>query len=358
MIYNWKSYFYDRTNATNINFTYLNSALPANEECPPNKHQCGILDDLGNKLCYPKNIECPINHITLDKSIINENYSSYIVDNVTIYYTNKAETYGRVLGGFFVDSDLNINYELGDCQIISTGKISEILNSHQNKLYRNSIKIDPYKETNIDEKGKAYLKWCIPGHGKEKDISLIKELIPKYNDSKKHNELVNPTKKYAKLAYFINLAACIIIFIPIKIFFPFIEKISSDKKKGICIFILFILAILTLSFGEIFIVFTITNLCEHIKIDLYKNDIKSLLILSSIESIIIIALVVIRIFFFKSYVLDIRRNNYIFDKTRNNYSDKKVSKDNNTVELTKKSDETTFNTCNSINTPFTPNDMQ
>ena len=169
---------------------------------------------------------------------------------------------------------------------------------------------------------------------------------------------MNPTKKYAKLAYFINLAACIIIFIPIKIFFPFIEKISSDKKKGICICILFSLAILTLSFGEIFIVFTITNLCEHIKIDLYKNDIKSLLILSSIESIIIIALVVIRIFFFKSYVLDIRRNNYIFDKTRNNYSDKKVSKDNNTFELTKKSDETTFNTCNSINTPLTQNDMQ
>ena len=118
------------------------------------------------------------------------------------------------------------------------------------------------------------------------------------------------------------------------------------------------MAILTLSFGEILIVFTITNLCEHIKIDLYKNDLKSLLILSSIESIIIITLVVIRIFFFKSYVLDIRRNNYIFDKTRNNYSDKKVSKDNNTVELTKKSDETTFNTCNSINTPLTPNDMQ
>ena len=136
----------------------MNSAVPANEECPPNNHQCGILDDLGNKLCYPKNIECPINHITLDKSIINENYSSYIIENVTIYYTNKAETYGRVLGGFFVDSDLKINYELGDCQIISTGKISEILNSHENKIYRNIIRVDPYKETNIDEKGKAYLK--------------------------------------------------------------------------------------------------------------------------------------------------------------------------------------------------------
>ena len=51
-----KVIFINRTNATKINFTYLNSAVPANEDCPPNEHQCGILDDLGNKLCYPKNI--------------------------------------------------------------------------------------------------------------------------------------------------------------------------------------------------------------------------------------------------------------------------------------------------------------
>ena len=53
------------------------------------------------------------------------------------------------------------NYNIGECQIITTGKISELLNSHKNKLYKNSLNFDPYEDKNIDQKGKAYLKWCI-----------------------------------------------------------------------------------------------------------------------------------------------------------------------------------------------------
>ena len=35
------------------------------------------------------------------------------VDGVTIYYTNEAIEDGKVLGGFYVDSDLMRNYNIG-----------------------------------------------------------------------------------------------------------------------------------------------------------------------------------------------------------------------------------------------------
>ena len=36
---------------------------------------CGILDNLGNKLCYPNYLKCPLNYITTNKS--DSNYTKY-----------------------------------------------------------------------------------------------------------------------------------------------------------------------------------------------------------------------------------------------------------------------------------------
>ena len=81
-----------------------------NESCPEGKKMCGILDNLGNKLCYPLFEICPINFITFNESEI-KNFSFYnstkIKDKI-LYYTNKLKETGKVLGGLFVDSDLMI----------------------------------------------------------------------------------------------------------------------------------------------------------------------------------------------------------------------------------------------------------
>ena len=210
IIYNWKNLYFNRINQTEFGFNYITNSVPANENCPPDKKQCGILDELGNKLCYPKNLTCPINYVTLNSSDKNYTYEEYTIDGVTIYYTNKAIEDGKVLGGFYVDSDLMRNYNIGECQIITTGKISELLNSHKNKLYKNSLNFDPYKDKNIDQKVKAYLKWCIPGVGKERNITLIKKLMEDFKLNKTTNNNINDNIKGMKIFYFLALPGYII----------------------------------------------------------------------------------------------------------------------------------------------------
>ena len=51
LILNWKNYYCKKGT---IKFNYLNNAVPSNKECPQNTKSCGILDELGNKLCIKK----------------------------------------------------------------------------------------------------------------------------------------------------------------------------------------------------------------------------------------------------------------------------------------------------------------
>ena len=138
LILNWKNYYCTKTITK---FNYLDNVVPSNEDCPYDTRSCGILDEYGNILCIRKKYPCPINYVTLNSSDRNYTYKSYTIDGVTIYYTNEAVNDEKILVGFYVDSDLMINYNIEDCQIITTGKISELLNSHMNKLYRKSFNI-------------------------------------------------------------------------------------------------------------------------------------------------------------------------------------------------------------------------
>ena len=82
--------YYDRVNNTDYKkLSYLNSAVTTNESCPNGTKMCGILDNLGNKLCYPNNLDCPLNYITTNKSDSNySDYGSAKLINKTVYFTN------------------------------------------------------------------------------------------------------------------------------------------------------------------------------------------------------------------------------------------------------------------------------
>lgn len=57
LIHFWKEKAYQINNSTYYGkYTYLNSAIRANESCPEGRKLCGILDNLGNKLCCPNGI--------------------------------------------------------------------------------------------------------------------------------------------------------------------------------------------------------------------------------------------------------------------------------------------------------------
>ena len=188
----------------------------------------------------------PINYVTLYSSEKNYNYKEYAIDGVKIYYTNEAIDDGKVLGGFFVDSDLMIKYNIGECQIIDTSKISELLYSNKNKLYKNSLNFEPYKDDNIDKKGKAYLKWCIPGVWKERNITLVKKLTVEYELNQTTNKELTTFMKDLKIFYFISLPGYILITIGLIITTIIISYKKINAWVGICMSLTLFLNILVL----------------------------------------------------------------------------------------------------------------
>ena len=306
IIYNWRNYYYEKVNASEYGeHTYLDSAVPANETCPRGKKQCGILDNLGNKLCYDNDEECPINHITLKQPNSTLKYKSVVVDGVTIYYTNQANETGRVLGGFYIDSDLLPKYDKEDCEIISTSSISSLLYSHNNQLYRDSIGFNPYKDKSIDKKGKSYLKWCIPGHGKEKNISKIKELrvVLAFNQSQ-NLQFVKPIKKNYVTFYFVALPGYIGTFLFLLILlcnFHYKNKIDSKlsckgfDSKNIVLIIAFTVSFIMIIIGSIISLVYNSQLLAAKESDKQANIFISLYLMNIICFVVNILLILLTI---------------------------------------------------------------
>ena len=336
VIFNWKNNYYSRGSSSEFN--YLNNAFPSNQNCPNGMKQCGILDELGNKLCLPSNYECPINNVTLIKPENNYKYENYTIDGVTIYYTNDAKEDGRVLGGFYVDTDLMINYNIGECQIISTGKISELLKSHKNILYKDSLNFNPYKDKNIDEKGKAYLKWCIPGVGKERNITKIKELMKVYELNKTANSKVNKLIDNNQMPYFMSLSGLIGTIISLLL------VLLSFKYKTNCGFaVSFIFIMIGLFFffgGSISSIFCQSYFSDLNKLNLDRNIFKVTATLNIIAFCLNLLLLIFIIGFYCKLckLLPISDSNiYIVDNNYNKFKDK------NNKELEKKYDDSQQN---------------
>ena len=191
-----KLYYKSVNNTDYKKISYLNNAVTAKESCPPGKKMCGILDNLGNKLCYPEYLDCPLNYITTNKSDANYSDVGWVeLNNKTVYFTNEATENGKIIGGFFVDSDLLIKYKDEDCVTLEEGTISNLFSIHPYTLYRNSIGYDPYTHREVTDTGKRYLKWCVPGVGKEKNIAKIKELKVVFDFNVTTNkDVINPIK--------------------------------------------------------------------------------------------------------------------------------------------------------------------
>jgi len=232
----WNNSYYRRSNRTDYKrFSYLNSAVTANESCPTGKKVCGILDNLGNKFCYPEFEDCPLNYITLDKSDSNYTLDNVTIGNKVIYYSNQATENGKIVGGLFVDSDLLIKYNEEDCEILDENSVLNLLNGHYNRLYRKSLSYDPYTSyTKEVQQGKSYLKWCVPGVGKEKNISKIKELNVVYQFNVTTNkDIIKPIKSMFTSSYFVALPGFIgMFFLLIIILFSFFEQNDINSNVG------------------------------------------------------------------------------------------------------------------------------
>jgi len=357
IIYNWRNYYYSRSNATTYGkHKYLDSAVPANETCPNGTKMCGILDNLGNKLCYNNSEICPINYVSLNKPNTNTSYDTVNVDGITIYYTNALNETRKVFGGFFVDSDLLIKYNNEDCETLATSTISSLLNSHSNKLYRESLDFDPYKEKdNINQRGKSYLKWCIPGHGKEKNISKIKELKVKYEFNVTQNkEFIGPIKTKFLLSYLISLPGYIRAFFYLIIFyfsFNAQNNISSritckyliyENNKNIFIIIPLIISLILIFIGSIISLLNTIYLFKANKLDFETNIFISFIIMNII-CFIINMLLILFIAWLLIYLFITPKNIFDYYKSKNNDNKDKDKKEIDMRNLADFKDNPDFN---------------
>lgn len=213
LILKWKGYLYNSENATEyMKYSYLNFSFLPDENCPNNLKMCGILDNEGNKLCLPEKEECPINKIELSKPTDGYNYKETSLGDIKIYYTNEATQTGKIVEGLYADSDLKIQYKDG-CEILDKGPIDSFILDNE-KIYVNSSVSDPYKDKSINSKGYSYLKWCIPGHDQERNLTSIRRNYRKYI----YNRYVNNTFISGILSQFnkkysLNLFAIIYLFV-------------------------------------------------------------------------------------------------------------------------------------------------
>ena len=105
LILKWKNFLYTKQNVTSTDkYTYLNSAILPNEDCPSDKQLCGTLDEYGNKLCLPKFEYCPINKVVISNTIPSDgyNYQHIILNDLSLYYTNEAKKNGTILTADFL----------------------------------------------------------------------------------------------------------------------------------------------------------------------------------------------------------------------------------------------------------------
>ena len=154
IIYFWKGKKYEILNISN--YSYFENVKLKEEECPKGTKSCGIIDKDENKLCIETNLPCPINYISDKKS--DTDYSSVIIGNKIFYYGNDNKKNTKIIKGFFADTDLYLNENSEENEIIDTNTIRDFLNDNQNLYRNNNLGYDPYKEEDINKKGKSYLR--------------------------------------------------------------------------------------------------------------------------------------------------------------------------------------------------------
>ena len=155
VIYYWKGKRYHKGSIRT--YSYLNDCVTKYEECT--RKDCGIVDDNGNRLCISNIDKCPINYISDEKLDGNFDYSTLELGGKTFYVhrgSNNKNT--KIISGLVVDSDLYLNKDNNKKDIIDTDTISGLLKHNQNLYKGINLGYDPYSLTDIDEKGKSYLR--------------------------------------------------------------------------------------------------------------------------------------------------------------------------------------------------------
>ena len=252
------------------NYTYLNDAKLKEEPCPQNTKNCGILDDNENKLCLPLDSDCPINFISETKLNENYNYSSTVIGNKTFYYTydNSINNNNKIIAGLYADSDIYLNIEEEEFVTLDIDTISGFLKDNY-ILYRGlNLDYDPYNISNIDEKGKSYLKIR---YNKNVDLDAFRKEHQQYLINKTMNEkIIKTVRTRFKTFYIMGMIFYIfvIIFLSISLYY----LCRDDKKDFIyCSIFIFVILLIFSLFGVVKSCININKFNKAKEIDILNN---------------------------------------------------------------------------------------
>ena len=185
IIYRWNGLLFTRENMTTFNkYSYATNAFSKTEDCPLNYKMCGFLDDDKNKLCLPNEAECPANYIVFGSSPPSDghNYKNVTLGNIQIYYTNEYVQEGTIIDGLFVDSDYKKAYVKG-CHQIAWENLDDLMKDNKN-IYINE---------NVNRNGRAYLKWCSPGHDRSINLGEMRKIHKEYSNNVSINKYIIDT---------------------------------------------------------------------------------------------------------------------------------------------------------------------
>lgn len=259
----WKGLYFKQE--TSNDYTLLD-VVSSGESCPDGTKRCGILDEeYGNILCSKNTENCPINLITHDENEIKQ-YSTYFSfsfrDGSKLFYTYEAIETGIIARDIYFD--MSYDNSNNNCKIVDSTSMRDIITDNN---------LSP--ENNIYETNTAYLIWCNPFTGKEKNTTKLKEQQKGANKNKTINdEIINPVTMTNIFAYIF----CIIGFTFFGILLHQIY-LAFNKENNIymqsrcvcscsccdnpcCILILFFVAIAFIVVGIIMLIVNIDDLKE------------------------------------------------------------------------------------------------
>ena len=142
-----------------------------------------------------------------------DNYKfSTDINGKTYYFKNDNSSKEKIFLGLCVDTDLLLNNNNFKNLIFDTYTISGLLQENSHLYQGTNLGYDPYKEANIDNKGKSYLKLCYNNVGNPDLDSLRTEQI-QYNNNRKINSYIDGFNHHKTGLYIVEIIGCVFLII-------------------------------------------------------------------------------------------------------------------------------------------------
>ena len=279
---------------------------PGTTNCGENLKPCGILDTIGNILCFPKNYKCPLNSIIIsspnNNNLLMKNHIEYKMDDtLSIYFGFLESTTDKIIVENYISEipilshewDKFQNDKFSSLNIKKFNKIKYKYDKYSSKvtIEKNSLNSDFYltvkdiiewnqkncnflkeytsKNINLNQNLEWYTKYYIGVNLNEKSYNDIISIFE--DDEKKNNKFYK--KYYSRLqpgkASLVCTAVFICIYYIIFVILFLVLKCKGDEMDKICDIVL---NSVQFTYELIYFIIFLVKYVRYKKLEKIKND--------------------------------------------------------------------------------------